>query len=105
MPKINRPEIFRKAWREYRFQMKWRDDQPFDRLLFASCLRDQWHYARMDRAEAIERAIEAARLASASPAERRVAEIRAELQDMEFGDFIPWQRRSDLAAELARLAA
>jgi len=105
MPKINRSEIFRKAWRDYRFQVKWRDDQTFDRILFASCLSDQWQYAKMDRAEAMERAIEAARLASASPAERRAAEIRAELRDMEFGDFIPWQRRSELAAELARLAA
>lgn len=105
MPKINRSEIFTKAWRDYRFQMKWRDDQTFDRILFASYLRDQWRYARMEIVAAAERAAEKARLASASPDERRAAEIRAELREMEFGDFIPWQRRGELAAELARLAA
>jgi hypothetical protein len=33
----------------------------------------------------------------------RAAEIRSELRDMEFGDFIPWTRRSALTAELAKL--
>lgn len=105
MPKINRSEILLKASREYRFQIRWRDDQSFDRDLFADCLRDQWHYAKMDRQAEVERATEASRLASASIVDRRIDAIKSELKAMEYGDFINWSRHGDLSAELARLAA
>lgn len=105
MPKINRSEIFSKAWREYRFQTRWRDDRSFDRVLFAACLRDQWHYARMDRQAETERAAEVDRLANASVIDQRIAAIKSELKAMEYGDFINWTRHAALGAELARLHA
>jgi hypothetical protein len=103
--KIDRRTVMVKAWREYRFQTKWSDDKTFDRALFGQLLRDQWHYARMDRAEAIERAAEAVRLANASRIEQRIAAIKSEIKDMEYGDRIDWNRRLALGAELARIAA
>lgn len=100
---FNRSEILTKAWRDYRFQTKWRDSRAFDRVLFTVCLRHQWHCAKMDIAAATERAAEQARLTCASPAERRAADIKAELHGMEFSNFINWNRNSALRAELAGL--
>lgn len=100
---FNRCKILSKAWAEYRFQMKWRDNKAFDRALFGRILRDHWAYARADLAAARERAAEDARLAAASQLEQRTAAIRSELRDMEMGDFINWGRRAALASELETL--
>lgn len=105
MPKVNRSEIFRKARREYRFQNKWRDDRSFDQVLFAACLRDQWHSAKMDRQAEIERAAEAARLTCASAIDQRIAAIKSEMKDMEYGDFIRWARHAALSVEFYQLHA
>lgn len=100
---FNRSKILNKAWVEYRFKMKYRDNKAFDRALFSSILRDQWAFARADLAAAKARAAEDARLAAASQVEQRAAAIRSELRDMEMGDFMNWGRRAALAGELETL--
>src|SRR5690606_28743247 len=101
---FDRRAIMTKAWREYRFQTAWRDDKRFDRTLFTEMLRDQWAIAKVDAQRAVEAAAEAARLAVASPAERRIAEIKGELSAMQYRNFIPWARHDALTAELAGLS-
>ena len=100
---IDRRAIMTKAWREYRFQTAWNADKTFDRALFAHCLAQQWAYAKADRAAAVARAVEATRLAAASASERRAAEIAAELDALNFSDFMPKARHGALRAELATL--
>lgn len=102
---LDRAAIMRGAWSDYRFQMRWSEDKRFDRALFARLLTEQWHFARLARAEAIERAAEEARLSTASAIEQRIAAIKADLGEMDYAEFIPWDRHGDLTAELARLAA
>jgi hypothetical protein len=111
MPKISPAEVIRQAWADYRRDVKmgWgpKRNGPFDRKHFAYCLRMAWAVAK-------QRAADAAKVAPATPARAvvtnpvaiaRATEIRSELQDMEFGSFINWDRRRDLSAELSRLGA
>lgn len=105
---LNRSEILTKAWADYRRDefKGWgvRRGEPFNRKHFAYCLR-------MAGAVAKEFAASAAVPASPAPIVKtctnpvRAAEIHAKLRDMEFCDFMPWARRQDATAELARLYA
>lgn len=106
---LNRTEIMKQAWADYRrAEFKGycgpRRGEGFNRKHFAYCLRMVWAVAK-------ERAARAAAEPAPAPAAKpctnptRAAEIRAELIDMEMGDFINWTRRADLGAELARLHA
>jgi hypothetical protein len=94
---INRSKILTKAWSEYRSQISRRDDRSFNRALFASILRNQWLCAKMQAAEAAKVA------APVSPVETRAVQIRTELRNMEFADFMDWGRRDALFVELSRL--
>lgn len=99
---FDRHAIMTKAWAGYRYQTAW--SRPgFQRSTFARCLADAWAEAKAERAIAADEAAEAARLAVASPTERRLAEIKSELVAMQYRDFIPWQRHDALTAELAQL--
>ncbi|MGV8856903.1 MAG: hypothetical protein ACOH2L_20005 [Devosia sp.] len=102
---FDRSAIMTKAWREYRFQLAWKTTEDFNHNLFGKCLRDQWHYAKMEYAASASRSLEAERLASATPTERRAAEIAEEIDAMKYSSFINWSRHHDLSAELARIAA
>jgi hypothetical protein len=108
MPKFTRSDIMSKAWADYR-----RDEfkgycgprrgEGFNRKHFAYCLRMVWAVAKERVARA---AAELAPVPVARPCTNpfRAVEIRAELHDMEMGDFIPWARRLALQAELSRLS-
>lgn len=105
---FNRSGILRSAWADYRrdAKMGWGVPRngPFCREHFAYCLRMAWAVAK-------EVAARAAAPASPAPIAKtctdpvRAAEIRAELRDLEYGDFIPWSRHTALSVELAQLSA
>ena len=103
---MTRSEIMSKAWADYRRDefKGWgvRLGEPFNRKHFAYCLRMVWTVAKQRAARLAD---EPAPQPVAKPCTNptRAAEIRAELNDMEMGDFINWTRRADLGAELARL--
>lgn len=106
---MTRAEIMSKAWADYR-----RDEfkgycgprrgEGFNRKHFAYCLRMVWAVAK-------ERSARAAAEPAPAPVAKtctdptRATEIRSELQSMELGDFINWNRRAQLGAELSRLHA
>lgn len=108
MPKFNRSEILTKAWADYRRdeRMGWGPKRggPFDRKRFAYCLRMAWAVAKEVAARAAAPAPPAS-IAKTCTDPVRAAEIRAELRDMEYGDFIPWARHTALSVELALLSA
>jgi len=108
MPTFGRSDIMPKAWADYRrAEFKGycgpRRGEGFNRKHFAYCLRMVWAAAKERAARA---AAELAPVPVAKPCTNpiRAAEIRAELHDMEMGDFIPWARRSVLLTELSRLS-
>lgn len=104
-----------KVWSEYRLRTEGfaalypglvTNPEPrpaFDRALFASILREYWNYAKQDKTNREAAEAERARLASADPFTRRKAEIEAELRDMEYRNFIDWDRHRELSAELFSL--
>ena len=112
---FNRSEILRSAWADYRRDVKFGFGiaryGAFVRSRFAYCLRMAWAVAK-------ERAAKAAAEPNLGPVATimtavnllpvvkvRIAEIECELREQEYGDFINWPRRSELRAELGRLAA
>ena len=107
---MTRSEIMSKAWADYR-----RDEfkgycgprrgEGFNRRHFAYCLRMVWAVAKERAARAADDERKTAPIAKPCINPTRAAEIRAELHDMEMGNFINWTRRADLGAELARLHA
>lgn len=106
---FNRSDILTKAWADYRHaEFKGycgpRRGEGFNRKHFAYCLRMVWAVAKERAARA---AAEPAPAPIAKPCTNpaRAAEIRAELFDMEMGNFINWTRHASLGAELARLHA
>lgn len=106
---FNRSDILKQAWTDYRrAEFKGycgpRRGEGFNRKHFAYCLRMVWAVAKERAARA---AAEPAPAPVAKPCANptSAAEIRAELFDMEMGNFINWTRRADLGAELARLHA
>ena len=105
---FNRIEILRSAWSDYRRDVKmgWgvRHGSPFSRQHFAYCLRMAWAAAKAVAARLAVVAAPVAATVSADPI--RAAVIHTELRDMELAsDFMNWQHRSALNAELARLSA
>lgn len=105
---FNRSNILKQAWADYRRDefKGWgvRRGEPFNRKHFAYCLRMAWAVAKERAARAVAEPAQApVAKPCANPA--RAAEIRAEIRDMEMGDFINWARHAALGAELARLHA
>ena len=105
---LDRTEAMTKAWADYR-----RDEfkgycgprrgEGFNRKHFAYCLRMAWAVAKERAAKAGAPKVEPAAKVCINVV--RATEIRAELHDMEMGNFINWTRHADLGAELARLHA
>lgn len=106
---LNRSEILIKAWADYRRDefKGWgvRRGEPFNRKHFGYCLRMAWEVAKEL----------AARTAMPAPTPKpakiltkaqvaRAEAIRAEMFDMQMGDFIPWSRHAALSAELAGIS-
>lgn len=100
-----RAEILRTAWADYRRDvfMGWgvRRGEPFNRGHFAYCLRMAWAAAKARAARVVVQPKPAALCVDPI----RAAEIRAELRDMQFADFINWNRHAALGAELASIHA
>lgn len=98
----DRAAIMRKAWKGYREMARKMRETTFNRQRFAFELRMAWVGARPRPVltATIPRPVVLNPVDAA-----RAAAIRAELRDMEYGDFIDWTRHSALGAELARLAA
>lgn len=107
--KFNHSNILTKAWADYRRDefKGWgvRRGEPFNRQRFAYCLRMAWAVAKAEVARAASDALKSEPVAKVCTNPVRAAEIRSELQDMEFGDFINWTRHGDLSVELSRLHA
>jgi hypothetical protein len=105
----NVSEIFTTAWADYRRDAfkGWgvRRGGPFNRKHFAYCLRMAWAVAKSVAARAAADALKSAPVAKACINPVRADAIRSELRDMEFGDFINWDRHGALSAELSRLHA
>lgn len=115
---MNRSEILRSAWADYRRDQRRglgvRRDGPFSRKHFAYCLRMAWAVTKEraakakadeDRAAApVATALGAVNLLDAVTA-RRVADLRNEMLWQEMGDRIDWTAYRAASAELARLTA
>ncbi len=107
---FNRSDILTKAWADYhRDEFKGycgpRCGEGFNRKHFAYCLRMVWAAAKERAARAAVDERKTAPIARPCTDPTRAAEIRSELQNMELGDFINWNRRAQLGAELSRLHA
>lgn len=106
---LNRSEILTKAWADYRRDefKGWgvRRGEPFNRKHFGYCLRMAWAVAKELAARAAIPALapKPAKILTMVQVARAEA-IRAEMYDMQMGDFIPWSRHAALSAELARLS-
>lgn len=109
---LNRSEILRSAWADYRRDVRMgivNRYGPFNRDHFAYCLRMAWAAAKSRALKAastgpVALAMEAALLLPAVKA--RLAEIDAELRAQDYSDApINWTHRSDLLAERQQLAA
>jgi hypothetical protein len=93
---LNRSEILRKAWTNYRAQDRLTPGFKFSSKLFSRHLRRALDYARYRELYAQRCAAEAALPAS-------VQAIRAELVAMEMSDApIDWERHRELNVELFR---
>ncbi|MCP8883035.1 hypothetical protein NIM87_05950 [Devosia sp. XJ19-1] len=103
---FDRSAIMSKAWADYRRDefRGWgvRPGEPFNRKRFAYCLRIVWAVAKERAARAAAEPVPAP-VAKPCTNPVRAAEIRADLFDMEMGNFINWTRHASLGAELARL--
>lgn len=107
---LDRSEIFRKAWADYRRDefKGWgvRRGEPFNRKHFAYCLRMAWAVAK-DRAAKAEAPAPSPKPTKAltPSAAARAGEIRSELEWLQYADRLDWGAYRELSAELARLAA
>lgn len=107
MSKISARDVMVKAWADYRRDafrgLGVRRGGPFNRGHFAYCLRMAWAVAKEAAARAAAKPVAVVAKVCINPA--RAEAIRAELFDMQMGDFVNWTRHSALGAELAGLEA
>ncbi|WIJ26584.1 hypothetical protein [Devosia sp. RR2S18] len=107
MPKISARDVMINAWAGYRKMARTMREARFNRERFAYELRMAWANARADMPKPAAPAAPArAKPAITDPVKAtRVAEIAAELQWMDMGDFTDWNRHRQLSVELAQIAA
>ena len=102
MPKFNRSEIMKDAWREYRREKAYnlRYGYPAEFMPFSQCLRLAWRVAKTRAREAAQCAADMARKAG-----ERIIALRKALEELDCKSFrfaiIP--ERRELESELERL--